>query len=168
MSKAFLRESDLPEAPDRPPPALLPVGAKNYMTATGAERLRAELARLIETERPPLIAKGAESETKRELQALNQRIRYLEQSLRTAEVIERPNTPVEDIRFGATVTVRDDSAELSSYRIVGVDESEPERGWISWLSPVARALLSAKLGDRVAFQAPGGKREVEVVAIAYA
>jgi len=167
MSKAFLRESDEPELPDYPPPALLPTGAKNYLTPGGAQRLRQELSHLLETLRPPLMAKGADSEAKRRLHALDQRIRYLEQSLRTAEVVAPPNPPVDEVRFGATVTVRDQDDAVSTYRIVGVDEIDPERGEISWLSPIARALLSAKSGQRVAFKSPAGERRLEVLAVAY-
>lgn len=167
MSKAFVRESDLPDLPERTLPNLLPAGAKNYLTPEGARLLRSELVRLMETERPRLIAMGADKEAKNELQTLDQRIRYLEQSLRTAEVVEQPNLPTDEVHFGATVTVRDPSGETASYRIVGVDEANPECGYISWLSPIARALLSAKAGQRVLIKAPGGERPLDLIAVTY-
>lgn len=167
MSKAFLRESDMPEFPDRAPPVLLPVGAKNYMTPQGAERLRRELARLVDQERPPLVAGNADPESKRELHTLDQRIRYLEQSLRTAEIIERPPAGTNEVRFGANVRVRESNGELSTYRIVGVDEIDPTEGCISWLSPIARALMSAKAGDRVTMTSPRGERQIEVLSVSY-
>ena len=167
MSKAFLRETDLPELSDRPPPSLLPFGAKNYVTPGGLQRMREELARHLEIDRPPLIAGGMDGEAKRQLQALDQRIHYLEQSLRTAVVVERPHAPIDEIRFGATVTVRDQKGETSTYRIVGVDEVESERGHISWLSPIARALVAAKAGQRVIFKSPVGEQPLDVLAIVY-
>jgi transcription elongation factor GreB len=165
MSKAFLRESDTEEAPERPPPvSLLPPGTKNLLTPDGAERLRAELTRLVEVERPPLATAGRDADTKRELLALDQRIRHLENSLRTAEIVPSSSSE-ETVRFGATVAVRDRSGELSRYRIVGVDETDLTRGWISWQSPLARALLNARRGQRVAFRAPSGPQELEIVEI---
>lgn len=167
MSRAFVRESDVPQLPELPPQASpLPPGARNYLTAGGARRLRDELARLMETERPRLAAApGDDVDAKRELQALDQRIRYLQQSLRTAEVVPAEG-PADAVRFGATVTVRDASGD-TRYRIVGVDETDLDRNWVSWLSPIARALTNARLGQRVSFRAPGGMKELEIVAIAY-
>lgn len=166
MSKAFLRETDMPDLPEAPPP-VLPPGTRNYLTAYGAQRLREELTRLLETERPPLIAVGNDSDAKLRLHRVDQRIRYLEQSLRTAEVVEAAAGSAEEVRFGATVTVRDPAGDVSTYRIVGVDEIDPDRGWISWLSPLARALMGAKAGQQVAFRSPAGPRDLTVCAIAY-
>lgn len=168
MSRAFVRESDVPQLPELPPQVSpLPPGAKNYLTPEGAEKLRAELARLAETQRPPLAAAPADDlDAKRELQVLDQRIRYLQESLRTAEVVP-PSAEKEVVRFGATVTVREKSARETQYRIVGVDETDLDRNWVSWLSPIARALLNARRGDRVVLKAPRGDRELEIVAIDY-
>src|SRR4051812_49799095 len=122
MSRAFVRESDVPQLPELPPQVSpLPAGAKNFLTPGGAERLRAELTRLLDIERPRLAAKPADDmDSKRELQVLDQRIRYLQQSLRSAEIIEPPAGTADTVRFGATVTVFD-GREESRYRIVGVD-----------------------------------------------
>ena len=169
MSRAFVRESDFPQLPELPPLASpLPPGAKNYLTPAGADRLRQELARLRENERPRLAAAPAEDiDAKRELQILDQRIRYLQESLRTAEVTDVTPGPTDVVRFGTTVTVREASGAETRYRIVGVDETDLDRNWVSWLSPIARALMNAKPGDRVQFKAPRGTRALEVVKIEF-
>ncbi len=168
MSKAFTKEDDLGDLPVLPPPAsLLPPGARNYLTASGAAQLQAELQHRLEVERPPLVGRPEDGDAKRELQVLDQRIQYLQESLRTAEVVTPPPPPHEVVRFGATVTVRERDGSLATYRIVGVDETDFDRGWISWLSPLARALLNAHRGERVAFKAPRGLSELEITAIAY-
>lgn len=168
MSRAFVRESDEPQLPELPPlVSPLPPGAKNLMTAGGLERLRGELARLVSTTRPPLVAAAAtDIEKKAELQLLDQRIRYLEQSARTAEVVP-PASDREVVRFGATVTVRESDGGEARYRLVGVDETDLDQNWVSWLTPIARALLNARLGQRVTFKAPRGAKELEIVAIDY-
>jgi transcription elongation factor GreB len=168
MSRAFVRESDFPQMPELPPQASpLPPGAKNYLTPGGAQRLQAELARLLDVERPRLATAHAEDiDAKRELQVLDQRIRYLQESLRSAEIVPVTDGPADVVRFGATVTVHD-GREESRYRIVGVDETDLDRGWLSWLSPIARALMNARLGERVRFRAPSGEKELEVRRIEY-
>ena len=150
MSKAFTRESDdAPDALDFPPlPPPLPPGAKNYLTPGGARRLREELDRLLDTERVRLTAAPDETEARRPLQGLTRRLRHLQHSLQTAVVPPPPTAPDERdrVRFGATVTVRGRGGEESRYRIVGVDETDIDRGWVSWFSPIARALLNARTG----------------------
>jgi transcription elongation factor GreB len=168
MSKAFTKEDDADDTPLLPlPVALLPPGAKNYLTDHGARRLRDELERLLTLERPPLVARSEDRESKRELQVIDQRIQYLQESLRTAEVVASPPLPHDVVRFGASVTVRDRAGEESRYRIVGVDETESDRGWVSWRSPLARALLNARLGQKVVFKTPKGLSELEILHIAY-
>jgi transcription elongation factor GreB len=164
MSRAFLRESDLEEKPvqvKRQSP--LPLGAKNLITPGGREKLRQELERLVETERPALAA------AKEELEPLDERIRYLQNSLQTAEVVASPPPGEERMkaRFGALVTVKDQAGTIASYRLVGVDETEVDRGWISYLSPLARVLLNARIGQRVTFRARSGVSEMEVVGVDY-
>ena len=168
MSKAFVRESDSTDLTDVPAPVSpLPPGARNYLTAAGAQRLRDELARLTAVERPPLAAAGDDPDSKRELKALDQRIRYLQQSLSTAEIVEPPAEPDDVVRFGATVTVRDSGGEVSRYRLVGADETDPAEGAVSWLSPLAQALMNARRGDRVSFHVPAGEQALEIVAVDY-
>jgi transcription elongation factor GreB len=169
MSRAFVRESDVPQLPELPPlVSPLPPGAKNYLTPRGAERLREELARMADKERPRLAAAPADDvDAKRELQLLDQRIRYLQESLRTAEIVPATPGPTDVVRFGTTATVRENDGTESRYRIVGVDETDLDRNWVSWLSPIARALTNARLGQRVQFKAPRGMRELEVVGIEF-
>ncbi len=169
MSKAFTRESDdLPESPlTARLPSALPPGAKNYLTPGGAERMRGELERLAPVERPKTASGADPGKPDRNIQALEQRIRQLEQSLQSAEIVEPPAKPWDQVRFGATVTVRNGAGTESQYRIVGVDETDIDRGWVSWLSPIARALLKARLGQRVRFHFPAGEDELEIVGITY-
>lgn len=169
MSRAFVRESDEPQLPELPPlVSPLPPGARNYLTKGGAQRLRDALARLLDQERPRLAQSApADIEAKHALQVLDQRIRYLQDSLRTAEVVPPPTEPGDVVRFGATVTVRETGGAEVRYRIVGVDETDPDRNWVSWLSPIARALLNARRGGRVVLKAPRGNRELEILRIEF-
>jgi transcription elongation factor GreB len=166
MSKAFTREEnegpDLPELSRRP--SALPAGSTNYMTRAGADRLREELVRLIEVERPKLLALSSDPETKRRLAILDQRIFQLEQSLESAQVMSPPDSG-DRVTFGATVTVRYRNGEQHIYRIVGVDEADADRGWISWRSPIARALINAKPGQQVRFESPDGEEIIEILQI---
>ncbi len=169
MSKAFTRESDdLPERPAPPRlPSLLPPGVKNYVTLDGARRLQEELDRLAEVERPNVVADSPNKEKQLQLQALDQRIQHLRQTLHSAEVVSPPPKPWDQVRFGATVTVRDAQGEESSYRIVGAAEMDADRNWVSWLSPIAKALLNAKVGQRVRFEFPSGEALLEILSISY-
>jgi transcription elongation factor GreB len=169
MSRAFVRESDFPQVSELPPlTSPLPPGAKNYLTPSGARRLRNELTRLHDQERPQLAAAPADDvDAKRELLLLDQRIRYLQESLRTADVTEVTPGPTDVVRFGTTVTVREADGTETRYRIVGVDETDLDRNWVSWLTPIARALMNARSGDRVPLKTPRHTRELEVVAIEY-
>lgn len=168
MSKAFTRESDdTPEPPIRPRTTTpLPPGAKNYITAGGARQMQSELERLAQIERPKFAASAADPDARRRLQSLDQRIEHLQEILGTSVVVKPTATPLEHVRFGATVTVRSSSGE-TQYRIVGIDETDVDRGWVSWLSPIAKALLNAKLGQRVRFAFPSGEEELEIVDLKY-
>jgi transcription elongation factor GreB len=169
MSKAFTRESD--DLPDLPvvsrSPSPLPPGAKNYLTPGGAQRLREELERLVHVERPAAVSLPDPTDSRRQIQLLDQRIRYLEQSLQTAVIVPPPAVPWDQVRIGATVTVRDEARSVSRYRIVGVDETDIDRDWVSWCSPIARALLNARLGQCVQFRVPAGEQKLEIVEITY-
>jgi transcription elongation factor GreB len=172
MSKAFTKEDDAGDALVPRLVSPLPAGARNYLTPPGADRLRAELARLTDDERPALLVATGKSghrsaEAQERLQHVEQRIAYLEQSLRTAEITPPPPPPHDTVRFGATVTVRDARGQQMNYRIVGVDEADAGRDEVSWLAPIAQALLGAKLGERVPFRFPAGATQLEIVAIRY-
>jgi transcription elongation factor GreB len=150
MSKAFTRESDdAPSEATRPRAAQLPPGAPNYITASGARRLRDELDHLLRGERTADV---------------DQRIQALSAQLDGAEVVEPSARDDDRVHFGATVTVRAEPDHDHAYRIVGAGETDPRHGAVSWVSPVARALLGASVGDLVTLP---GKGEVEIVAIAY-
>jgi transcription elongation factor GreB len=183
MSKAFTREAaETPEddAPDESPP--LPAGTRNYMTPGGFARLRTELDRLVGRERPELVAtvawaasNGDRSENgdyiygKKRLREIDRRIRFLVRRLDLAEVVD-PALRRDDedrVYFGATVTVRGALGDERTVSIVGIDEIDPPRGYISWISPMARALLKAREGDTVVLRTPGGVEELEIVAVRY-
>ena len=154
MSKAFTREDDQPEAePPRRLPSVLPPGAANYLTPDGAKRLRKELDTLVELQRP---------------HAMDDRIAELRRILDSAVIVGPPSGDTDVVRFGATVSVRSlPDGETPRYRIVGVDETDVARGWISWVSPVAKALLSAAVGDRVHAVLPSGEKELTILDVTY-
>lgn len=179
MSKAFTREDDS-DRDESPEPSPLPTGTKNYITPKGAERLRRELKDLLDVERPKLVetvawaaSLGDRSENadyiygKRRLREIDRRIRFLTKRLEAAEVIDPNQQKSETVVFGATVTVVDESERRRVYCIVGIDETEPGAGKISWISPVGRALLKARVGDTVTFLTPKGEEDVEVVSIEF-
>ena len=168
MSKAFTRESDdVPERPVLPRlPALLPPGAKNYLTPDGARRFQDELRRLLDQERSQ-VASSNDRHAPQQSEARRQRIQHLERCLHAAEIVPSPAQPWDQVRFGGTVTVRDGKDDQTCYRIVGAAETDADRGWVSCFSPIARALLNAKLGQRVRFKFPSGEEWLEIVNISY-
>jgi transcription elongation factor GreB len=169
MSKAFTREeTDGPDIPDLPPlsSALAP-GARNFITAAGAQKLRDELQRSVEITRPSLASSSDDPDAKRQLARLDQRIMQLEESLQSAEIVPPPDGPAEFVRFGATVTVRESDGSEAIYRIVGVDEIDLDRGWVSWQSPIAKALLNGRRDERIRFKFPSGEETLEILNIQY-
>ena len=181
MNKAFVRESTTEDEDEEIGLPALPAGSKNYMTPAGHARMQTELSQLVRTERPSVVSivswaagNGDRSENgdyiygKKRLREIDRRIRFLTKRLENALVVDpldQCNTDI--IFFGATIAVRDESGIEASYSIVGLDETDPARGRISWISPLARALLKARIGDSVRFPAPGGVRELEVINIEY-
>ena len=185
MSKAFTsEESTETDDGDMPDPSPLPAGARNYMTPGGFARLRRELDVLVSKERPELVAtvswaagNGDRSENgdyiygKKRLREIDRRIRFLVRRLDNAEVVD-PAMPRDDdaasrVYFGATVTVADAGGDERTVSIVGIDEIDTERGYISWISPMARALLKAREGDTVTVRTPAGIDELDVVDVRY-
>ena len=184
VSKAFTRETDNDDEDDVEGVSPLPVGARNYMTPGGFARMSGELERLVQKERPELVAtvswaasNGDRSENgdyiygKKRLREIDRRIRFLIRRLDVAEVVD-PAAPRNDgdedrVFFGATVTVRNSRDEERTLAIVGVDEIDTARGYISWVSPMARALLKAREGDTVTLRTPVGAEEIEIVDVRY-
>src|SRR6266446_10754155 len=168
MSKAFTREDDAAEPiiPRRVADPL-PPGGRNYLTPDGVRRLQAELDRLVHVERPRAAASSDPSVAREQLHHLDLRIQHLQQSLQSAVVVKSPADVRGYVRFGASVCVRERTGEESRYRIVGIDEADTERGWVSWLSPIAKALLNARLGQRVRLKLPSGDEELEIISISY-
>ncbi|WP_054487094.1 transcription elongation factor GreB, partial [Achromobacter sp. 2789STDY5608621] len=163
MNKAFVKESDNEDDDDLPQAQALPAGTKNYMTPEGYERLRGELTHLMNVERPSVVqvvswaaSNGDRSENgdylygKKRLREIDRRMRFLTKRLDIAEVVDPAAQPNRDqVFFGATVLYSDKAGEDHTVTIVGVDEAEPLAGKISWISPVARALIKAREGDTV-------------------
>lgn len=170
MSKAFTKEvdDDEPARAGRSRQASgLPPGAQNYMTADGARRLRDELDRLVLEERPRAKALADAGESAPQLADINRRIEEVQRLLRSAAVVPPPKEHCEEVRFGATVTVRDQTGRRDRYRIVGVDEVGIAPHSVSWLSATAKALLGARFGDRVRLLDETAGRDVEIVRVAY-
>jgi transcription elongation factor GreB len=156
MSKAFTREEHAADETPLPPLPTLPPGVKNYITLAGERSLRAELDRLL-----------AQRSTATDRAQLDQRIARLQQILATLVPVPPAPKGETQVRFGATVTVRYSSCDLETYRIVGVNEIDLDRDWISWQSPLARALLNAKVGDTVRFKAPSGEQQLQIMEVRY-
>lgn len=180
MSKAFTKETDGDDDEDLPAVEPLP-GGKNYITRAGYDRLRAELFQLMDEERPRIVeivhwaaSNGDRSENgdylygKKRLREIDRRIRFLTKRLEIAEVVDPSlHHGGEQVFFGATVTYADAGGEETTVTILGVDEADSARGQISWISPVARALLKTRVGDTVKLALPGGVQALEVLAVAY-
>jgi transcription elongation factor GreB len=180
MNKAFVKESEDADEDDAPE-ATLPAGTRNYMTRRGHAALRAEFEHLVKVERPALVqvvswaaGNGDRSENgdyiygKKRLREIDRRIRFLTKRLETAVVVdpaEQQNR--EQVFFAATVTVCDAEGIEATYQIVGIDEADASQGMISWISPLARALLKAREGDTVRFDSPGGLRELDIIEVRY-
>ena len=180
MSKAFTREQDGAEDEDLAPEAQQPQGVKNYITPAGYARLQAELKQLLDVERPETVgivhwaaSNGDRSENgdyiygKKRLREIDRRIRFLIKRLEIAEVVDSDGQDQDRVFFGATVSVRDGAGQLRSVSIVGMDEVDPARGRVSWVSPIARALLKAREGDTVSLRTPSGAEELEIEEIRY-
>ncbi len=182
MNKAFVKEadeSDDDELGNGTPP--LPIGSKNYITPVGHQRLKDELLHLLDVERPATVSivswaasNGDRSENgdylygKKRLREIDRRIRFLTKRLDIAEVVDPAMQPNRDqIFFGATVTYLNKAGHEQTVTIVGLDEVDPASGKISWIAPVARALIKSREGDVVRLQTPGGIDELEVLDIRY-
>ncbi len=169
MSKAFTKESDAEtEEPAFAPRSALPPGVTNYLTPAGAKSLQEELTRLLEKKQPLPGAEGdAATPPDPATRQLDARIRHLREILASIVVAEPPSTERDKVRFGATVVVRRPNNEAVTYQIVGVDEADPDEGRVSWLSPLARQLLTRRTGETIQFSSPAGVEKLQIVSVTY-
>jgi len=178
MSKAFVKETEHDEAEGERAPAP-PPGGKNYITGAGFRRLKAELKQLVEAERPEVVktvawaaSNGDRSENgdylygKKRLREIDRRVRYLIKRLESAEVVDAAGRDTDQVFFGARVRIRV-GGSAKEVTIVGTDEVDPARGHVSWVSPIARALLKAREGDTVLLRSPAGEEQVEILEVSY-
>ena len=180
MSKAFTRETEGDDEDEGSAPPPVP-GGKNYITPQGYARLRAELLQLIDEERPKVVevvhwaaSNGDRSENgdyiygKKRLREIDRRIRFLTQRMEAAEVSDPAlHYGGDQVFFGATVTYADEAGQERTVTIMGIDEADSAQGQVSWISPVARALLKAREGDVVKLVTPSGAQEIEVLSVSY-
>jgi transcription elongation factor GreB len=182
MSKAFTKESESESDDDDDsglPP--LPIGGKNYITPAGYMRIRAELLDLIDNERPKVVdvvhwaaSNGDRSENgdyiygKRRLREIDRRIRFLTKRLEIAEISD-PSVHFgsEQVFFGATVTYEEESGSQRTVTILGIDEADNLRQQVSWVSPIARALIRTQVGDVVRLSSPSGIQDIEIINVVY-
>jgi len=181
MNKAFTRETENDDDDGEPEAAApLPPGQKNYITPGGHARLMAELDRLVSKERPETVGivswaagNGDRSENgdyiygKKRLREIDRRIRFLVRRLDIAEVVDAAGRDSDQVFFGATVTIATGRGDRRKVSIVGIDETDAARGHISWISPMARALLKARAGDVVTLVTPAGSEEIEILDVSY-
>jgi transcription elongation factor GreB len=182
MSKAFVKETDdddIEPADDAAP--AIPAGIKNYMTPDGHRHMQDELRRLVREDRPKTVeivawaaGNGDRSENgdyiygKKRLREIDRRIRFLTKRLESAEIVDPARqTRRDQVFFGATVTYADRHGAERTVTIVGIDEADLDRGQVSWISPIARALLKAQEGDVVELSTPAGAEPIEVLEISY-
>ncbi|MNS88242.1 Transcription elongation factor GreB [compost metagenome] len=185
MNKAFTKESDA-DADDDDDGAggaapALPAGSKNYITPEGYARLRDELLQLMDEERPKVVEavhwaakNGDRSENgdylygKKRLREIDRRIRFLGKRLEIAEITDPSVHHGRDqVFFGATVRYVDETGDERNVTILGIDEAESAKSEVSWISPIARALIKAREGDVVKLVTPGGAHEVEILSVSY-
>ncbi len=183
MNKAFVKESEGPDDEDDETPGLppLPPGTRNYLTPAGYKRLREELMTLLDVERPKIVEvvswaakNGDRSENgdylygKKRLREIDRRIRFLTKRLDIAEVADPSAHHGKDqVFFGATVTYATAAGDERTITIKGIDEADSLQGEVSWIAPIARALLKARVGDEVPLVTPGGVEKIEVLQVIY-
>lgn len=181
MSKAFTRENDQDDDDQDAGAPPIPTGLKNYITPAGFKRLKDEALHLLDKERPELVkviqwaaSNGDRSENadyiygKRRLREIDRRIRFLTKRLDAAVVVDpAAREDTDQVFFGATVTLMHEDGVEKIYSIVGIDEADVSRGRISWISPLAKALIKAREGDTVTVRTPGGNESLEIVGIEY-
>jgi transcription elongation factor GreB len=182
MSKAFTKEDasenlSLPEEELEAP--AIPAGSKNYISPAGFARLKAELRELVEVERSEVVrtvawaaSNGDRSENgdyiygKRRLREIDRRVRFLIKRLENAEVVQSSGRDTDQVFFGARVKVKSRNA-IREITILGLDEVDPAHGVVSWVSPIAKALIKAREGDAVTLRTPAGEERLEILEVTY-
>lgn len=180
MSRAFVEETDddFNDVPVIKDP--LPPGVKNYMTPKGAEKLREELTELQRRAYPRLqhklttavkhgkeLKEEAQANMRRSLREMERRMEYLHLMMEKLEVVDPGKQDPDEVHFGARICVLENNTEKKWYHIVGIDESDPVEGRISWISPLARSLLSKRVGDAIQLHLPAGERTYRIIEIVY-
>lgn len=185
MSKAFVKESGVEEEDELEAAPPVPAGSRNYMTPAGFRRLKEELVRLLDVDRPEVVrtvswaaSNGDRSENgdyiygKKRLREIDRRIRFLTKRLDIAQVVDpaarqASGQPTDQVFFGATIRYATAAGDKHEITIVGIDEADPLRGRVSWISPVASALLKARAGDSVQLRTPAGLESLDVIEVSY-
>ncbi len=174
-----MKEDQEPEEDDLDPSAQLPSG-KNYITPHGAAKLRAELKQLLDVDRPEVVrtvswaaSNGDRSENgdyiygKKRLREIDRRIRFLSKRLEIAEIVDPKEKSGETVLFGATVKLEMEDGKTKTISIVGIDETDINRGRVSWISPIGKALLQAKKGDTIILRTPKGEEDVTILEVRF-
>jgi transcription elongation factor GreB len=181
VNKAFTREASPEEEDDDAGLPPIPSVGKNYITPQGYARIRSELLQLIDEERPKVVeivhwaaSNGDRSENgdyiygKKRLREIDRRIRFLTKRMELASVTDPAvHFGSDQVFFGATVTYEDELGNAKTITILGIDESDSLNAQVSWVSPIARALLKSKVGDVVRLQTPAGIQDIEVIQVSY-
>jgi transcription elongation factor GreB len=179
MSKAFVKDDAAAPETDAEPSVPLPATGKNYITPAGFARLQNEKKQLLEVERPEVVrtvawaaSLGDRSENadyiygKRRLREIDRRVRFLIKRLEAAQIVHSSGRDTDQVFFGAQVRVRGAAAERT-FTIVGIDETDAAKGNVSWISPIARALIKAREGDTVVLRTPAGNETLEILEVSY-
>ena len=166
MSRGFVREDDQEEAPFIPPRAALPDGVTNYVTQRGLEQLQAE-RKALETERSAV--RGSDDERRRSHAVIDGKLNLLHERIVTARVVERTDGPMDDVRFGATVTFEHQTGpqrgKQFTFTLVGVDEASVKQLRIAFTSPIARALMGNRVGETAEFQLGSVVQLLKIISI---
>lgn len=180
MNKAFVKE-DTEDDDDPVGEPVIPKGVKNYITPAGHLRIKTELLTLIDRERPQVVSvvswaagNGDRSENgdyiygKKRLREIDRRIRFLTKRLEKAEIVDpAAQTQLDRVFFGATVDLLRNGKTEETIKIVGIDEVDPANRCVSWISPIARALIKSAIGDEVTLHTPAGVDTLEVLSVSY-
>ena len=166
MSRGFVKEDDQEDVPMVPPRAHLPVGVTNYVTRTGMDELLAEQQALLDEKENLDIS--SENERRIAVNNITAKLKLLNDRITEARIIDLEDQPKDEIRFGATVTLKiEGTNDMQTFQVVGVDEANISMGKISFLSPLARVLTNKKVGDKVVLKRPKGDRVFIIMNITY-